>query len=220
MIEISEINNISKCEIDNLYFEVDKLFPKEKLNVIPVLNKYKTPKYVKNNNKDHSLIGYDFLEYKLAWRSRKPIQFLSIYNIKNKLSATKKQDLIKLKSDKKIAEKISKECAKKAVILFGKSQNINVIAAPEGRSALKNGWHFASMIAKTIAIELNAKYLSGYFLKRSKNKILDDILTTRKTTEGNLCLFVDDIITSGRTAINCLNKLPTPRIAFIAINNL
>lgn len=222
MTKLAQLNNIfgKSAGIDDIGFQIDNLFPRENLNV-PILNKYKTPKYVEEKNNVRLLAGYDFVEYKLAWRSRKPISFISVYNIKNKLSTTKKKDLSKLKSDKKIAEKIGKECAIKAISLFGRSKNICIVAAPEGRTALKNGWHFASTIAKTIATEIGAKYLPGYFKKESKSKILDDVQTsTERITDGSLCIFVDDIITSGRTAIYCLNKLPFPRIAFIAINNL
>lgn len=136
-------------------------------------------------------------------------------------ASVKKESLAQLKTDRKAIERIGFDCADMLITFIGKLNNVCVIAAPEGRSAIKNGWHVASVIAEKIASEMQAVYLPKYFTKKSRNKRENDIvISSNEKINGRLCLFVDDILTTGITAINCLNKLPSPRIAFIAINNL
>lgn len=56
------------------------------------------------------------------------------------IPSVKKESLAQLKTDRKAIERIGFDCADMLITFVGKLNNVCVIAAPEGRPAIKKEW--------------------------------------------------------------------------------
>ena len=112
---------------------------------------------------------------------------------------------------------VAKSMAEYASLIF--RYNVAIIHAPKGSGYAKTGIHPATELARAISVITGIPFYEDVLLEGNKSKMNPVVTVSFQIKESNV-IFVDDVLTTGKTLLSCVEKLEGKNVLpLVALTN-